>query len=125
MNKLIFRRVSQVLVVISLIATLSACSGPGAENMYSTEGSIIIDVRTPQEFASGHLAGSLNIDFNASDFDQKIATLNPASKYIIYCRSGNRSAQAFVRMQGLGFSEVLDLGSIESASKATGVEVIQ
>lgn len=125
MNKQKFRRVFQVIVAISLIGTLSACSDTIAENMVSTEGVTIIDVRTPQEFASGHLAGSINIDFTASDFDQKIATLNPASKYIVYCRSGNRSAQALVRMQGLGFSNVVDLGSVQSASKATGVGVVQ
>lgn len=121
-NKL---RIAITFFAASLIGVLSGCAGSGSENKVNIEGAVIIDVRTAQEFASGHLTGAINIDFNASDFEQKIKALNPAMKYIIYCRSGNRSAQAMVRIQELGFNDILDLGSVESASKTTGVEVIQ
>jgi rhodanese-related sulfurtransferase len=118
-----FRRITPVLVAVSLIGTLSACANPGPKNIVNPKEVIIIDVRTPQEFASGHLTGSINIDINAADFDQKINALNPTLRYLIYCRSGNRSAQALVRMQSLGFDNTLDLGSVESASESTGVGV--
>jgi phage shock protein E len=125
MNTKKSRRVFQALVLASLIGTLSACAASGPNNAVNPEGATIIDVRTPEEYASGHLTGSMNIDISASDFNQKISLLNPTAKYLIYCRSGNRSAQALVRMQELGFSDILDLGSIESASNATGIEVIR
>ncbi len=124
MTAQIFRRLFPVLIVSFLIVTLSACANSGPKSSVNPEGAVIIDVRTPEEFASGHLTGSINIDINATDFDQKILALNPATKYLIYCRSGNRSAQAVVRMQTLGFSNITDLGGLESASEATGVEVI-
>lgn len=125
MSRQIKGKFAIAFVVAAMIGVLSGCSGSGSENKVNIEGAIILDVRTPQEFTSGHLTGAINIDFNASDFDQKIKALNPTMKYIIYCRSGNRSAQAMVRMQELGFNDILDLGSVESASKTTGVEVIQ
>jgi len=123
MIRQMFRRIFPVLVAVSLIGTLSACASPGPKNIVNPKGAIIIDVRTPQEFATGHLTGAINIDINAADFDQKINALNPTLRYLIYCRSGNRSAQALVRMQSLGFDNTLDLGSVESASASTGVGV--
>jgi phage shock protein E len=120
-----YRRIFQALVAVVLLGTLAACGSTGSDSTVNTDGAVILDVRTPEEFASGHLAGSVNIDVSAGDFEQRIATLDPAAKYLIYCRSGNRSAQALARMQGLGFSSLVDLGGVEAASSATGVEVVR
>ena len=55
----------------------------------------LVDVRTPQEFAGGHIANATNADFENSDkFNEYLNTLNKNEKYLIYCRSGNRSGQA-------------------------------
>ena len=55
---------------------------------------MIIDVRTPTEFAAGHIEDAVNIDFRASDFSERIADLDPAGTYLIHCKSGARSAPA-------------------------------
>ncbi len=70
---------------------------------------IILDVRTPEEFASGHIEGALNIDFNSGDFANEITRLNPSETYAIYCRSGNRSGQAASIMHKAGFHDVSNL----------------
>ncbi len=69
----------------------------------------IIDVRTPEEYAEGHIAGAQNIDFYAGDFSDKISQLNKNTPYAIYCRSGNRSGQTLMFMESLGFTNVVDL----------------
>ncbi len=70
---------------------------------------IILDVRTPEEFASGHIEGALNIDFNSGDFANEITRLNPSENYAIYCRSGSRSGQAASIMHKAGFHDVSNL----------------
>jgi phage shock protein E len=69
----------------------------------------VIDVRTPEEFAQGHLAGAAMIDFQSSAFAEDVAALDPSGRYLVYCRSGNRSAQAVTLMRELGFDEVYDM----------------
>jgi phage shock protein E len=76
---------------------------------------ILIDVRTPEEYAEGHLAGSINIDFKAADFRQRIDSLDKKGTYLLYCRSGNRSGKAMDEMKGEGFSGLYNLeGGIEA-----------
>jgi rhodanese-related sulfurtransferase len=86
---------------------------------------MVIDVRTPEEYAAGHLDGAVNIDITAADFDQRVAALDPTGTYLIYCRSGNRSAQAVERMRAVGLVDLTDLGSVEGASNATGLTVLR
>lgn len=69
----------------------------------------IIDVRTPEEYADGHLSGSTMIDFYEADFADRIAGLDRDTPYLIYCRSGNRSGQTRELMEELGFTDVRDL----------------
>lgn len=70
---------------------------------------IIIDVRTPEEFASGHIEGAINTNFYDPAFKETISKLDTSSAYSIYCRSGNRSGQTLGLMESLGFTDVLDL----------------
>jgi rhodanese-related sulfurtransferase len=79
-----------------------------AANQGSTDF-VIVDVRTADEFSTGHLAGALNIDIYQSDFKSKIAELARNKKYLVYCRTGIRSAQASADMIDLGFSHIYDL----------------
>ncbi len=72
----------------------------------------IIDVRTPEELADGYVENAVNINFNSSTFREDIGKLDKDKTYLIYCRSGNRSAQAAVIMKELGFREVYDMGGI-------------
>lgn len=71
----------------------------------------IIDVRTPAEFDSGHIAGAVNIPVQSADFAARIAQLDPAGQYAVYCRSGNRSRPAVAAMKDAGISTVYELAS--------------
>lgn len=77
-----------------------------AEN---TPDAIIIDVRTPAEFAGGKLPGAKNIDFFSKDFANQIDTLDRDKTYLLYCRSGNRSGQACNIMAGRGFTKLYNM----------------
>jgi rhodanese-related sulfurtransferase len=72
---------------------------------------IIIDVRTPEEFAEGHIEGAINIDFQSENFRGQIDELNRNNKYLIYCRSGNRSRGALEVMVEMDFKEVYHLSA--------------
>lgn len=69
----------------------------------------VIDVRTAEEFAEGHLAGATLIDFYADTFADELAQLDPDETYLIYCRSGNRSGQTVPILAELGIDRVYDL----------------
>ena len=55
---------------------------------------VVLDVRTPAEYQTGHLAGAVNMDVTADDFDANAQKLDPSKTYLVYCRSGRRSATA-------------------------------
>ena len=65
----------------------------------------LIDVRTPSEFASGHIEGAKNIDFKSPDFEKQIAKLKKRKPVLLYCRSGNRSLQAIKNFRNVGFNK--------------------
>lgn len=73
------------------------------------DGVSVIDVRTPEEYDEGHIEGAQLIDFSSDTFADEIATLDPDQEYLVYCRSGNRSAQAIVAMREIGVGRTWDL----------------
>ena len=66
----------------------------------------ILDVRTPDEYNSGHVEGAINIDYDSDDFKEKLATLDRSGEYLVYCRSGNRSSSAVEVMEELEFTKI-------------------
>lgn len=83
----------------------------------------VIDVRTPAEFAAGHVDGAENMDLNAATFEQQVEQLDKDEEYLVYCQSGNRSAQAADKMADLGFTEIVDGGGIVELQSA-GADVV-
>lgn len=81
------------------------------ENLYGElDNSIILDVRTEQEYLDGKIPNSLNIDIlNPQEFMSKVELLNKSSNYFVYCKAGNRSAQACLVMNQLGFENTYNL----------------
>lgn len=69
----------------------------------------LIDVRTPREFAGGHLKDALNVDWNGDDFDTKVSALDKTKPVFVYCLSSSRSAYAASHMMSSGFKEVYEL----------------
>lgn len=102
-------------------SSLSPSDFAGASKLPST---VILDVRTPAEFATGHLAGAVNIDVQAATFAQKIAALDHAKNYAVYCHSGNRSQAAKASMQRAGFAHIYDLAGGIQAWQSAGGEVV-
>lgn len=78
----------------------------------------VIDVRTPEEFAAGHVAGAININVEAPDFGEQIAALDAEDAYLVYCRSGRRSAVAADQMAEAGFTDIIDAGGLEALAEA-------
>lgn len=70
---------------------------------------ILIDVRTPGEYASGHVENSVNIDFRASNFKELIGELDKNQDVYVYCKVGGRSGSAARMMEDIGFKKVYDL----------------
>ena len=89
---------------------------------YST--AIIIDVRATDEFAAGHLDGAVNYNVEDGTLEQALPNLNPNANYVVYCRSGRRSAVAADLMKENGFTQIADLGSLEDAADATGFAIV-
>ena len=69
----------------------------------------IIDVRTPDEYADGHIDQALNIDVKSDQFADEVKKLNPSKKYILYCKSGKRSAKAYGIMTDLNFENLYNM----------------
>jgi len=120
--------VKKILTAIALVfgVTLGvAACAPAAEPVGLVEGTIIIDVRTPAEYATGHLDGALNIDVQSADFAAQISELDPSQPYFIYCRSGNRSGQAISKMANMGFGLMINGGSVQEATNYSGIPVVK
>lgn len=109
----------KLLAIIAALLLLAGCSSSatGATNMNVSEfskkitesGVVILDVRTPEEFMTGHIEGAQNIDFQSGSFESQIASLDKNATYAVYCRSGNRSGQASAIMHDAGFHNVYNL----------------
>tara|TARA_X000001036_G_scaffold433741_1_gene471892 strand:- start:730 stop:1125 length:396 start_codon:yes stop_codon:yes gene_type:complete len=74
-----------------------------------TENYILVDVRTSEEYADGHLEGALNIDYFSTTFSDDISELGLETPILVYCRSGNRSGKSMKIMYDMGFKEVKNL----------------
>jgi rhodanese-related sulfurtransferase len=122
MNKLI-KSVVALFATLGIMMGVTACAP--AEPVDMTTITAVIDVRTPAEYAEGHLEGAVLMDVQGSDFAVKVATLDPAGNYVVYCRSGNRSAAAIDQMKSLGFTNLTDGGAVATAASLTGLPVVQ
>lgn len=81
-------------------------------------GAAVIDVRTPEEFATGHLRGATNIDVQAADFHERLGDLDKDASYVLYCRSGGRAGAAADMMTDMGFTDVVNAGGYDTLAAA-------
>ncbi len=122
----IFRLLVALLTTTLVLVLLAGCGSDPEEQAESgirlanpadaaelltaeAEELVLIDVRTPEEFDEAHLDGALLIDFYSDDFVDTLAELDRNQRYVIYCRSGNRSGQTRDIMADLGFTDVVDI----------------
>ena len=120
-------------ILASLAVGLAGCGGDAAPAVSDAAsdaattpglpaGTVLIDVRTPEEFATGHLEGALNLPVELAAFPDQVAALDPDAEYLVYCRSGRRADLAVEHMTSLGL-EARNIGSVAEASAETGVPV--
>ena len=113
------------------VLVLSACgSGAGATQKLEPQafaeaagkpGVVVLDVRSPEEFAAGHLPGAVNINVEDSGFADAIAALEKGATYAVYCQSGRRSGIATSQMEQAGFTSLFDLqGGVQSWQQVGG-----
>lgn len=130
-------RIRHLAAALALSVVAAGCSAAGATSDPATapapsetatteltgvaaeaEGRTVIDVRTPAEVADGHVVGALTIDLQDPGFREAIAELPRDEPYFVYCRSGNRSAQAIDVMRELGFTDLVNGGGFEDLARA-------
>ena len=80
-----------------------------ADKLKQSGDANILDVRTPGEFTSGHLAKAQNIDWNGDNFERQVVQMDKAKPAFVYCLRGSRSASAAAKMRSIGFKEVYEL----------------
>jgi rhodanese-related sulfurtransferase len=109
-------------VATLLVAACGGTSGTGGATLETVStaraaeiigegrpGLVVLDVRTPEEFAAGHLANAVNLDFYNPGFPTALAALDRETPYVLYCRTDNRSAEVRELMGNLGFTEVYEI----------------
>ena len=80
-----------------------------AKLLASAKAPVVVDVRTADEFADGHIKGAVNIDVTADDFEAKLSQLDKSKVYLVHCRSGARSTRALETFKKLGFEKIYHL----------------
>ena len=115
--------------LLGIFPIISSCSSSSETKettpvMSLTPAPVVIDVRTDAEFAEGHVQGAINLDIENEAFQAKLSSLDKSVGYALYCRSGRRSAIAAELMATAGFTEVRDLGALESAAQSLGLPII-
>ena len=96
------------------------------EELAAKKGQVVlVDVRTPEEYASGHIDGAININIFDQNFKQELEKLDKSQAVSVYCKVGGRSAKAANIMKEMGFEEVYDLdGGIRNWTEA-GMETVK
>ena len=115
-----------LLLMICLLA-LSACQNEATAVEPKVLEAIaqrvlIVDVRTPEEFRSGHFPGAINIPHEQIIFGLGERQVRPSDPVVLYCRSGNRSGKAQAALRSIGFSQTLNAGGLAALLTATGLK---
>ena len=86
---------------------------------------VILDIRTPGEYQSGHLQNAVMIDFYSKSFADKIGHLDKEKSYLVYCRSGNRSARSMDLFRKLRFQKVYHLSTGIKGWNSEGLPLVK
>lgn len=119
--------------VIIMLLVLSACGNSRAGyvnvtpdeayEIYLNKSALIIDVRTPEEYNAGHIPGAVLMDWNSDMFEELAGKLDKSRPYLVYCRSGVRSAKASSFLSDSGFSDIKNMsGGFNEWSRRYPVE---
>jgi rhodanese-related sulfurtransferase len=125
------------LSTILLAFSIGACAGSHSGENLSTQSFdstvtalakdpkfLLLDIRTPQEYATGHLPGSRLVDFYSPGFTRELDKLPRDSEVLLYCRSGNRTGQTVRIMKEMGFKNVRHMAGGLNSWKAEARPVV-
>ena len=117
------------LLFVTLLSLLLACEPTSPSVTPSALGAIdagaqIIDVRTPEEFSSGHYPGAINIPHEKILEGVQSEGIDPSANIVLYCRSGNRSGKAERALEAAGFQHAINAGGLEGLLTATKTQAV-
>jgi rhodanese-related sulfurtransferase len=115
-----------LLLAVSIVMLMIAACSPASQSSATVQNlspsqyvadfseaqtaHLLVDVRTPEEYASGHIAGSVNIPLQ--ELQSRMSEIPSNQAVVLYCRSGNRSGQAATLLRDAGYTQIYDLGGI-------------
>ena len=125
-----FLRFATIIMALMLMNSCTtnaqnAIAPTAFEAKIATPNVQLVDVRTPQEFANGHLENAKNINYNDPEFKQKIALLDKSKPIAVYCGVGGRSGKASKILVELGFKDISDLAGGMTAWTAANKKVVK
>ena len=91
----------------------------------NTTNFVVLDVRTPEEFESGHVEGAININYNSENFVEELNKLDKTKSYLVYCRTGRRSSDTVSVMTKQGFGELYRIDGDISKWKSENFPVVK
>lgn len=117
------KRVMLALAATLAALSLSTCRGAdyaqismeeAAQIMQQETNFVVLDVRTPEEYAEGHIPGAINVPNETIGKDAIAALPDKEQKILVYCRSGNRSKKAAEKLAQQGYTNIVEIGGIQS-----------
>jgi rhodanese-related sulfurtransferase len=132
------------VILMTLLISLPGCASPGSktpatapaqrytnvdankfERLARQPGVTILDVRTADEYASGHLPGAVSMDVRSPDFVTRVSQLDKSKTYLLHCRTGVRSTSACKLLGEMGFTNLYNLNGGISAWESAGKPVVK
>ena len=115
-------RLVYTLVAFVLVQSFALAGGDvttaEAARLATKKSTIVLDVRTPAEYADGHMRGARLMDFYAKDFWTQVVTLPKDATIVVYCKSGRRSKETETKLASMGYSHVVNmLGGFDAWKK--------
>ncbi|MDY5908099.1 MAG: rhodanese-like domain-containing protein [Bullifex sp.] len=114
------KKLTALLIIALAMASCTASeykqvsSDEAARLMAESKGYVILDVRTAEEYRSGHIDGAICIPNETIGKDMPEELPDKNQRIFVYCRSGNRSRQAASKLAALGYTDIIDFGGINS-----------
>ena len=99
-------------------SSTDAPASPAAAFLARPPGALVVDVRTPAEYASGHVVGARNVDVNGGQFEAALDSVGRATPVYLYCRTGRRSGAAAETLARMGFRTVVNAGGFDDLAEA-------
>jgi phage shock protein E len=117
MNSLLIRSLAIIAIALPLIAADKPAVPKNVRNvgveefdqLRTNKNTVVLDVRTEDEFREGHIPGAINVDYLSADFREQVAKLDKSKTYLVHCAAGVRSAKACNVLDKAAFTNLVHL----------------